>query len=329
MTIRKSGSKSGIKPGIMSGAKLALTSIAVSLFASSAALAAFPEKPIKLVVGFRAGGGTDALATALSKEMEAVLGQPIVKQIRAGAGGGKAAASVKTAAPDGYTLLMAVTPTFAFNPAFAPKKTPYTKDDFDYIESLAKAQEGIYTKADAPFKTWAEMIAYAKKGNALNYAAVTPFDRLLTKYLSKKEGITIKAVPTKGGSGAMKNVLGGHTELGFSGGNHIKHLGKGTITLLASLRSERLTQSPDVPTMAELGYPLSFEAHFLIAAPKGVPANIKKTLVDAIRKASKGPAVRQILKKLPFTEEQLGPESLTKLIGEAFKRYSDLVAANK
>jgi tripartite-type tricarboxylate transporter receptor subunit TctC len=297
--------------------------------ASSAALAAFPEKPIKLVVGFRAGGGTDALATALSKEMEGVLGQPVVKEIRAGAGGGKAAASVKTAAPDGYTLVMAVTPTFAFNPAFAPTKTPYTKDDFDYIESLAKAQEGIYTKADAPFKSWKEMIAYAKKGNALNYAAVTPFDRLLTKYLSKKEGVTIKAVPTKGGSGAMKNVLGGHTELGFSGGNHIKHLGKGTITLLASLRSERLTNSPDVPTMIELGYPLSFEAHFLIAGPKGMPADVKKTLVDAIRKASKGPAVRQILKKLPFAEEQLGPDALTKLIGDAFKRYSDLVAANK
>ena len=143
---------------------------------------------------------------------------------------------------------MAVTPTFAFNPAFAPDKTPYTKDDFAYIESLAKAQEGIYTKADAPYKTWEEMIAYAKQGNAINYAAVTPFDRLLTKYLSEKEGITMKAVPTKGGSGAMKNVLGGHTELGFSGGNHIKHLGQGTITLLASLRSERLTQGPlDAP----------------------------------------------------------------------------------
>lgn len=311
------------------GLKLVVATAAATMIASSAALAAFPEKPIKLVVGFRAGGGTDALATALSKEMEAVLGQPVVKEIRAGAGGGKAAASVKTAKPDGYTLVMAVTPTFAFNPAFAPKKTPYTKDDFDYIESLAKAQEGIFAKADAPFKTWSEMIAYAKKGNTLTYAAVTPYDRLLTKAISKKDGITIKAVPVKGGSGAVKNVLGGHTSMGFSGGAHIKHLAKGTVVLLASLRTERLTNTPDVPTLTELGYPFSFEAHFMIAAPKGVPADVKKTLVDAIRKASKGPAVRQILQKLPFAEEQLGPEGLTALIDKAYKGYVGVVEANK
>ena len=314
---------------LKSSLKLASAAFVAITMTSTAALAEFPEKPIKLVVGFRAGGGTDALATALSKEMEAVLGQPVVKEIRAGAGGGKAAASVKTAKPDGYTLVMAVTPTFAFNPAFAPTKTPYTRDDFDYIESLAKAQEGIYTKADAPYKTWAEMIDYAKKGNAINYAAVTPFDRLLTKYISKKEGITMKAVPTKGGSGAMKNVLGGHTELGFSGGNHIKHLGQGTITLLASLRGERLTASPDVPTMVELGYPLVFEAHFLIAGPKGMPADVRAKLGNAIREASKGQAVREVLKKLPFEEEQLGADGLTTAIGEAAARYEDVVAANK
>lgn len=309
--------------------KLLAATFVAFLMTTSAALAEFPEKPIKLVVGFRAGGGTDALATALAKEMEAILGQPVVKEIRAGAGGGKAAASVKTADPDGYTLVMAVTPTFAFNPAFAPNKTPYTKDDFAYIESLAKAQEGIYAKADAPYKTWAEMIAFAKQGNAINYAAVTPFDRLLTKYLSEKEGITMKAVPTKGGSGAMKNVLGGHTELGFSGGNHIKHLGQGTITLLASLRSERLTNSPDVPTMMELGYPIAFEAHFMIAAPKGVPADVQAKLANAIREASKGQAFREVLKKLPFAEEQLGGDGLTKIIDDASMLYTDLVAAIK
>jgi tripartite-type tricarboxylate transporter receptor subunit TctC len=303
--------------------------LAAMLAIPTAALAAFPEKPIKLVVGFRAGGGTDSLATALSKEMEAVLGQPVVKEIRAGGGGGKAAASVKTAKPDGYTLVMAVTPTFAFNPAFAPNKTPYTKDDFVYVESLAKAQEGIMTSAKAPFKTWEEMIAYAKKGNTITYSAVTPYDRLLTKNVSQKEGIKIKAVPTKGGAGSIKNVLGGHTDLGFTGGAHIKHVEKGTIRLLASLRNDRLTAAPDVPTLKERGYPLVFEAHFLIAAPKGLPDDVKATLVNAIREASKGPAVREILKKLPFTEDQLGPDGLTKQIALASKEYADLIANSK
>jgi tripartite-type tricarboxylate transporter receptor subunit TctC len=312
--------------GSLLAATAALTALALL---PSAAIAEFPEKPIKLVVGFRAGGGTDALATALAKEMEALLGQPVVKEIKAGAGGGKAAAAVKTAAADGYTLVMAVTPTFAFNPAFAPTKTPYTKDDFDYLESLAKAQEAVYAKSDAPFKTWAEMLAHAKKGNALTYAAVTPFDKLFIKYVNKQEGVTIKTIPTKGGSGAMKNVLGGHTNLGFSGGNHIKMLGKGNITVLASLRSERLPTSAGVPTLIELGYPIAFEAHFMIAAPKGLPADVKATLIDAIRKGSQGPAVRQILKKLPFEEEQLGPDGLSKSIDAAYGRYAKLVDSLK
>ncbi len=307
------------------GLALAAALMAAGMSIPAAVHAEFPEKPIKLVVGFRAGGGTDTLATALAKEMEPLLGQPVVKEVKAGAGGGKAAASVKTAKPDGYTLVMAVTPTFAFNPAFAPDKTPYTKDDFDYLESVAKAQEAVYARADAPYDTWAEMLAYAKKGNKLTYSAVTPFDKLLTKYVSKKEGVTIKSVPTKGGSGAVKNVLGGHTDLGFSGGAFIKLLEKGEVKVLASLRSERLWSAKDAPTLKELGYPIAFEAHFLIAAPKGVPEDVKAKLIDAIRGGMKGPAVREILTKLPFVEEQMGSEVLTKAVDATYQQNLEMV----
>jgi tripartite-type tricarboxylate transporter receptor subunit TctC len=287
--------------------------------------AAFPEKPIKLIVGFRAGGGTDTLATALIRGMEKILGQPVVKEIRAGGGGSKAAAAAKLAAPDGYTLVMAVTPTFAFNTAAIPGKTPYTKDDFDYLETISKAQEAVYTRADAPFKTWKEMIAYARKGNKLVYAAVTPFDKLLIRYVNKKEGVNIRTIPTKGGSGALKNILGGHADIGFSGGTHVKMLGKGEIRVLASLRGEPLVNTPEVPTLMDLGYPITFEAHFLVAAPKGLPADIKKTLVDAIRTASRGEEVRKVLTRLPFPAEQLGPEKLKASIDAAYGRYLAMV----
>ena len=303
--------------------------VASALSVPFAVQAAFPEKPIKLVVGFRAGGGTDTLATALAKEMEAILGQPVVKEIKAGAGGGKAAAAVKTAEPDGYTLVMAVTPTFAFNPAFAPDKTPYTKDDFDYIETIAKAQEAVYARSDAPYDTWAEMLEYAKKGNKLTYSAVTPFDKLLTKYVSKQEGVTIKSVPTKGGSGAVKNVLGGHTDLGFSGGAFIKMVQKGEVKVLASLRSERLWSAKDAPTLRELGYPIAFEAHFLIAGPKGIPEDVKAKLLNAIQKGTQGPAVREILKKLPFVEEHLGPDGLQKAVDATYADNVEMVNSLK
>jgi len=302
---------------------------AVMAFGAAPAFAEFPEKPIKLIVGFRAGGSTDALATALAKEMEAVLGQPVVKEVRAGAGGGKAAAAAKQAAPDGYTLVMAVTPTFAFNTAAIPKKTPYTKDDFDYLESVSKAQEAVYAKADAPFKTWREMIAYAKKGNKLTYAAVTPFDKLLVRYINKKEGVKIRTIPTKGGSGALKNIMGGHTDMGFSGGTHIKMLGKKSINVLVSLRGEPLIDTPKIPTLMDVGYPITFEAHFMLAAPKGLPANVKKTLLNAIHKGIEGAAVAKILKKLPFPKEQLGPKGLTASIDAAYDRYVKMVKSLK
>ncbi len=309
-----------------------LTAFAVTAsmaFGAASAFAEFPEKPIKLIVGFRAGGSTDALATALAKEMEAVLGQPVVKEVKAGGGGGKAAAAAKLAAPDGYTLVMAVTPTFAFNTAAIPKKTPYTKDDFDYLESVSKAQEAVYAKADAPFKTWSEMIAYAKKGNKLTYAAVTPFDKLLVRYINKKEGVNIRTIPTKGGSGALKNIMGGHTSMGFSGGTHIKMLGKDQINVLISLRGEPLIDTPKIPTLMDVGYPITFEAHFLLAAPKGLPAKVKKTLLNAIHKGINGPAVATILEKLPFPKEQLGPEGLTASIDAAYERYVKMVKSLK
>ena len=303
--------------------------LATGIAFPSIAQAAFPEKPIKLVVGFRAGGGTDTLATALAKEMETILGQPVVKEIKAGAGGGKAAAAVKKAKPDGYTLVMAVTPTFAFNPAYAPKKTPYTKDDFDYLETIAKAQEAVYARTDAPYNTWAEMLAYAKKGNKLTYSAVTPFDKLLTKYVSKKEGVTIKSIPTKGGSGAVKNVLGGHTDLGFSGGAFIKLVQKGEVKVLASLRSERLWAAKDAPTLRELGYPIAFEAHFMIAGPKGMPEDVKAKLLNAIREGSKGPAVQEILKKLPFVKEHMGPKAVQAAIDATYDANVKMVESLK
>lgn len=221
------------------------------------------------------------------------------------------------------------TPTFAFNPAFAPDKTPYTKDDFDYLESLVKAQEAIYVKADSPFQTWAEMLEVAKSGKSLSYSAVTPFDRLLVKYLNKREGISLKSVPTKGGSGALKNVLGGHTEMGFSGGNHVKQVAKKQITVIASLRGERLTATPDVPTLQDLGYPIAFEAHFMIAGPKGMPAEVKQKIGDAIRQAAQGEGMKKLLKQLPFQEDRLGPDGLTKAIDSAYQKYIDMVKSLK
>ena len=99
--------------------------------------------------------------------------------------------------------------------------------------------------------------------------------------------------------------------------------------MLASLRSERLWSAKEAPTLRELGYPIAFEAHFLIAAPKGVPEDVKAKLLHAIREGTKGPAVREILKKLPFVEEQMGPEGLRKAVDATYEDNVKMVQSLK
>lgn len=288
----------------------------------------FPDKPIKLMVGFRPGGGTDTLATVLAKEMEKVLGKPVVKESRAGAGGGKAAAALKTANADGYTLGMIVTSTVAFNPQFLPKKTPYRKGDFSYLAGVAYAQENFYTKTDKPFKTFQEMVEHAKT-NELTYARVTPFDKLMIQYFNKKLGTKIRGVPTKGGSGALKNVLGGHTDMGFGAGTEKKALDKGDVVTLASLRDKRISYAPNAPTLLELGHPITFSNHFLLAAPKDLDAAVKAKIVDAINKAQMSKPFQDLLAKVPFEGEWVGPDRLAGMIDEAHKRNAALIEALK
>ncbi len=260
----------------------------------------FPSKPVTLMIGFRAGGGMDTTASVLIPELEKALGQPVVKAVHPGGGGAKAAALLKRAKPDGYTMALAATATVAFNPVYLPDKTPYRWTDFDYLVGLVGSGEAVMARADAPFNTWQEMIAHARAGNSLTYSGQTPFDRLLIRYLNMKEGIKIRHVPTRGGAEAIKNILGGHTDLSFTGGNHLRHYKEGKIKFLASLRPERLTSVPDVPSLAELGYPIDFGNTFFVIVPKGTPEGVKKTLSAALVKArDSGPFV-EYMKRTPY-----------------------------
>lgn len=294
---------------------------------SSAAADSFPSKPITLLIGFRAGGGIDTTATVLIPEIEKALGQPVVKSIQSGGGGAKAASLLKQADPDGYTLALGAISTFAFNPVFVPDKTPYTSADFDYIVGLVGSGEAIMARADAPYDTFEEMIAYAKAGNDLTYSGQTPFDRLLLQYLNKKEGINIKHVPTKGGSEAIKNILGGHTDLSFTGGNHLKQFQEGEIKFLASLRPERLRDVPDVPSLTELGYPIDFGNVFFVVAPKGVPEEVKAKLAEAIATARDSEAFGEYMAKTPYFKAEATGEEIVAAIAAQEARNREMIQA--
>lgn len=293
---------------------------------SGAQAQSYPDKPIKLFIGFRAGGGFDSMATVLIPELEKTLGQPVVKEIHPGGGGAKATALLKSQAADGYSIALTISASVAFNPVFVPDKTPYRYGDFDYLASLAGSGESVMAKADAPFDTWTEMLEYAKAGNDLSYSGQTPFDRLLVKYLNKNEGINIVHVPTKGGSEAIKNILGGHTDLSFSGGNHLKHFEEGTIKFIASLRPDRITALPDVPSLAELGYPIDFGNTAFIMAPKGLPDNVKAKLRDAVNAARESEAFQAFLAKTPYFEIEDDEDAIIVSLEAQLERNTKMIA---
>ena len=291
-----------------------------------AAADTFPSKPVTMLIGFRAGGGMDTTATVLIPELEKALGQPVVKAVHPGGGGAKAAALLKNADPDGYTVALAATSTVAFNPVFLPDKTPYRWTDFDYLVGLVGSGEAVMAKADAPYDTWAEMIAHARAGNTLSYSGQTPFDRLLIKYVNRREGVDIRHVPTKGGSEAIKNILGGHTELSFTGGNHLKHYHEGKIKFLASLRPERLQTVPDVPSLAELGHPIDFGNTFFIIVPKGTPDDVKATLSDALVQARDSEAFVDYTNRTPYFKADATTDEVIASIKAQMKRNEEMMA---
>lgn len=304
----------------------ALGSGIFGLATGEAAADTYPSKPITLLIGFRAGGGMDTTATVLMPELEKALGQPVVKAVHPGGGGAKAAALCKNADPDGYTIALAATSTVAFNPVYLPDKTPYRSTDFEYLVGLVGSGEAVMARADAPFDTWEEMIAHAKAGNSLSYSGQTPFDRLLIKYLNRKEGIEIRHVPTKGGSEAIKNILGGHTDLSFTGGNHLKHYHEGKIKFLASLRPERLQSVPDVPSLTELGYPIDFGNTFFIIAPKGTPDEVKATLSAAIVQARDSEAFTDYMNRTPYFRAPADEAEIVASIEAQMMRNEEMMA---
>jgi tripartite-type tricarboxylate transporter receptor subunit TctC len=260
----------------------------------------YPSKPITILIGFSAGGGMDTTASVLLPEAEAFLGQPIVKSVQPGGGGAKSMALLKDAEPDGYTIGLGATSIFAFNPVVMPDQTPFSAEDFEFIVAFAGSGEAIMAKADAPFDTIEEMIAYAKEGHSLTYSGQTPFDRLLIQYLNKKEAINIRLIPTNGGAEAIKNILGGHTDLSFTGGNHKKFVEEGQVKILASLRAERLEMAPDVPSMVELGYPLEFGNILFITVPKGTPDEVKQKLFEAFSAARDSESFTRYSETTPY-----------------------------
>ena len=255
----------------------------------------FPARPIKMVVPFPAGGSTDVIGRMAAEEMGKLLKQAIVIDNRGGAGGAIGSDQVARAAADGYTLLVSGIGSNAIIHGFQSPKPSYQETDFVHISQLAAGPNVLVVHPSFPVKSFAEFIAWVKANpGKFSYGQVTSSSgHLTTEYLKQVAGLNMVGIPYKGGGPALQDVLANQIPGMFTNQDVVlPHVKAGTLRALAVTSLERNPLYPDVPTVAESGYP-GFEAvdWKLIVAPRNTPAALAQKINAAVNTGLQDPAV--------------------------------------
>ena len=267
-----------------------------ALLAFGAARAAYPEKPIVLIVPFAAGGPADVMARTLAKSMGTKLGQTIVVENRPGAGGLVGISGVTRAASDGYTLGMAGTGAMVYAPFISPKMPFDPLKDLTYLTTMVSTPNLLVVSASSPFKTAADLMAAAKREPekyTVASAGVGSSTHVVGALFQREAGIRLRHVPYKGGAPAVQDLIGGQVDMFIAEIPAVAHLIKaGKLRGLMVTDSKRLAALPDVPTAADVGLPkvLAAGAYGLVA-PHGLPNDIAAKIVDAATAALRTPDV--------------------------------------
>ena len=307
---------------------LATLGAVLMLTTAPAAYAAWPEKPITVTVGFGAGGTTDVVARAVAELVSKQLGQPVVIENKAGAGGAVAATALVRQPADGYNLVATTSTTITLDPQMT--KLGFSAEDFTYVAATGEFPEAFIALPKSGWKNLRDAIGAAKIGDGkITYASSTALDRMITAVLAKKTGIPFVPVPTRSGAEVVTQVLGGHTPLGYSSGAYYPHAKTGELAVLAVLGEQRLKGLPEVPTLKELGYDLASVNLILFIAPKGLPAEIAGKLNAAFAAAANDPSILDLMEKRSLNAfVQTGTE-LTRTIADHSIAFRQLIEVSK
>jgi len=301
-----------------------------SFIQPASASEAFPTRPIKFVVPYAAGGATDTTARLISKELTALLGQPVIVENKAGAGGNIGTDYVAKSAPDGYTMLLAYTGPMAINPSLYDALPFKPKQDFAPVTLLAQAPQILGVHPSIPVKTVDELIAYAKAnpnklffGSSGNGGA----DHLAGELFKMRTGTNITHVPYKGGAPALADLVAGRTQMQFMTiPASIGHIQSGRIRPLAILNKERYPLFPDIPTISEAGvkdYDINNWYGVVVAA--GTPPAIVSKLNVALIKALQSNEVQSRFSGLGLIPVSNSPEAFKVFIDKESDRWAEII----
>ena len=302
---------------------LALSVIAASAFAQ------FPAKPITTVVGFEPGGGTDTTARIVAKTLSEQIGQQVVVENRAGAGGDIAVDYVAKSAPDGYTLVLANVGALTVNPHIL--KTPYDPlKDLTPVTMAVVFANVLVVQPDFPAKTLADYVEAAKqKPGSVTYASsgIGGAGHLAGELLKVMAKIDIVHVPYKGGGPAAQGFLGKQVDSFFATPvSSIKQIQAGRARAIATTGTKRAKLMPDVPTVAESGYP-GYEAlnWYAYLGPANMPKEILATLNQALVKAMKTPEVLSAFDKQGLEAQPGTPAELAAYMKREYDTWGKVV----
>ncbi|XAH23391.1 tripartite tricarboxylate transporter substrate binding protein [Xylophilus sp. GW821-FHT01B05] len=311
---------------------LAAACAATALIASGAALAqggAYPDKPVTIIAPFPPGGSTDIMARLLAAELQPLLGQTFLVDNKGGANGGIGTAQAAKAAPDGYTLLISGVGSNAINYGLYPK-LPYADKDFIHISLLATGPNVIVAHPSFAAKSLAELVRMAKAAPGTIQAANSgngSSNHLSMHMLEQAAGFKMVSVSYKGGAPAINDAVAGHVPiLTLNQDVLLPFVKAGKLRPLAVTSEKRNPAYPDVPTVAEQGYPgFAAESWFGLSAPAGTPQAVIDKLSAATIKAMASPRIREKLEAVGFVVVGGTPAQANAFVKNEITKWSETV----
>ena len=292
--------------------------------AASAAHADFPEKPVHFVVPFAPGGGADSLARAVAKGMADYLKQPVVVDNKPGGDATIASVYVKSAAPDGYTILFGSNTGFSGAPALHKDIGYDPVRDFTPISMMGLFPYFLAVNKDVPVKTLRELVDYARANpGKLNYASGNAMGIVGTGQIAAAEKLTMTHVPYKGEAPAMLDLLSGRVQMLFSTNFIIPYAKDGRVRVVVAAMDERHEALPDVPTVSESGFGyLAIRGWAAIFAPAGLPRDVQMKLNAAVNASLAMPSTRDALALQGFPGKGSTPQELAEFTKEQLASWA-------